>query len=136
MENIAKLQDYICEYFDKELSEFYSFAVWKDILVALRQAPKNAAAYKVFDRYGDAFKVRQMFVDVRASNEDWTPTLSIEYDWKTKEGNVGVRMIVVKDKVLYAQLLDMFDVVDKLGEDFDYVREFEKTVVLMKALRG
>jgi hypothetical protein len=136
VENIAKLQDYICEYFEKELSQFYSLSVWKDVLVALRQAPKNEAAFKVFDRFGDAFKVRQMFVDVQASNDAWAPTLSIEYDWKIKESKIGVRIIVVKDKVLYAQLLDMYSVVKIFDEEYDYVKEFEKTVVLMKALRG
>lgn len=92
MEKIAKLQDYISEYFEKELSQFYSFSVWKDALVALRQAPKDAEAFKMFNRFGDTFKVRQMFVDVEASNDAWGPTLSIEYDWKTKKGTVGVRI--------------------------------------------
>lgn len=136
MENIAKLQDYICDYLDKELAKFYSFDVWKDLLVKLRHDPKNVEANKVFDRYGDAFKVRRLMVDVKASSDDWVPTLSIEYVLKINQLSVGVRAIIVKDKVLYVQLLDMFTLVEKFGEEFDYVREFEKNVVLMTALRG
>ena len=136
MENIAKLQDYVGDYLDKELDKFYSFDVWKDLLVMLRQAPKNAAAISIFERYGDAFKIRRMDVDVIATKEDWTPALSVEFDWKVKATTVGLRVMIVKNKVFYVQLLDMYNVVQNFGDDFDYVKEFEKTVVLMRALRG
>lgn len=136
MENIAKLQDYIGNYLESELAKFYSFDVWKDLLVMLRQAPRNTAAISVFDRYGDAFKVRQVYADITATKEDWTPALSVEFDWKVKATTVGLRVMIVKNKVFYVQLLDMYNVVQKFGDDFDYAKEFEKTVVLMTALRG
>ena len=136
MENIAKLQDYVSDYLDKDLGKFYSFDMWKDLLVMLRQAPKSAAAKSVFDRYGDVFKVRQVYADITATKEDWTPALSVEFDWKVKATTVGLRVMIVKNKVFYVQLLDMYNVVQKFGDDFDYVKEFEKTVVLMTALRG
>lgn len=136
MENIAKLQDYVSDYLDKDLGKFYSFNVWKDLLVMLRQAPKSAEAKSVFDRYGDVFKVRQVYADITATKEDWTPALSVEFDWKVKATTVGLRVMIVKDKVFYVQLLDMYNVVQKFGDNFDYVKEFEKTVVLMTALRG
>ena len=136
MENIAKLQDYVSDYLDKDLGKFYSFNVWKDLLVMLRQAPKSAEAKSVFDRYGDVLKVRQVYADITATKEDWTPALSVEFDWKVKATTVGLRVMIVKDKVFYVQLLDMYNVVQKFGDNFDYVKEFEKTVVLMTALRG
>ena len=136
MENIAKLQDYIGNYLESELAKFYSFDVWKDLLVMLRQAPRNTAAISVFDRYGDAFKVRQLYADITATQEDWTPALSVEFDWRLKGATIGFRVMIVKDKIFYVQLLDMYNVLQKFGDDFDYVKEFEKTVVLMTALRG
>lgn len=136
MENLAKLQDYVCEYLENELTKFYSFKVWKDVLVMLRQAPKNASAFEIFDRYGDALKVRMMTADVSATNEDWVPTLSIDYEWKMKDVSLGLRAIIIRDKVHYVQLLNMMELDEKFGDEFDYVKEFEKTVVLMKALRG
>lgn len=136
MENIAKLQDYVSDYLDKDLGKFYSFNVWKDLLVMLRQAPKSAKAKSVFDRYGDVFKVRQVYADITATKEDWTPALSVEFDWKVKATTVGLRVMIVKDKIFYVQLQDMYNAVQNFGDDFDYVKEFEKTVVLMTALRG
>ena len=49
---------------------------------------------------------------------------------------VVLNVMIVKNKVFYVQLLDMYNVVQKFGDDFDYAKEFEKTVVLMTALRG
>lgn len=136
MENIVKLQSCIKEFISKELAEFYTFEVWKDTLILLRQSNNNAEAHTVFNRYGDAFQVRKLFVDVQASEDRWAPTVSIEYEWKTQQSTIGIRIIIVKAEVQYVQISDMLSASTKFGSEHDFVKEFDKTVVMMKSLRG
>ena len=136
MENIIKLQDYVKTFFEQELLDFYTFDIWKELLILLRQDQNSAEAHKIFERYGQALTVRRMFVDVRASDDQWAPTLSIELDWKTQGSIVGFRAIIVKNEVMYVQVLDMLGASQSFGSKHDFVKEFDKTVVMMKALRG
>jgi hypothetical protein len=135
MNNIADLQDYVGDYFEKEFAKFYDFKLWKNLLVMLRAAPKNAEAFKLMSRFGDKLKVRQMTVDVRASNDEWAPTLSIEYEWEHKDASLVIRVIVVKQEIYTVQLVDSFNVCEEFGEDYNFVNEFEKSVVLINALK-
>ena len=95
MENIAKLQDFVCEYFDKELAKFYSFSMWKDLVCLLREARQNPNAIKHFDRYGEAFRVRMVVADVLASEDKWAPCLNVVYGWKIGKSIVPVSLMTV-----------------------------------------
>ena len=49
---------------------------------------------------------------------------------------IGIRAITSKAEVQYVQILDMFSASTKFGTEHDFVKEFDKTVVMMKALPG
>lgn len=130
MENFVKLNAHICEYFDNQLVKFYSFNVWKKTVHLLLAVPKNPEAHKIYDRYGEAFKLVSVIVDVQASSDKWDPCLNLKYIWNV--GNIGipVNIMIVKGSVSYVQMVSMMDVLNHFGEEFDFVKEFGKVELI------
>jgi hypothetical protein len=130
MENIEKFQEHICEYFDKQLAKFYSFDVWKKTVHLLLAMPKNPEAHKIYDRYGEAFKLTSVIVDVQASSDKWDPCLNLNYIWTVLHTKIPIRIMVVKGSVSFVQVLSTMEVLNHFGETFDFVKEFGKVELI------
>ena len=135
MKNCLDFQDYIKKYFDQEIKKFDTFKVWRDLLVALRRNHRSSVAHAMFNKFGKALTVTMMMVDVRATEDGWTPTLMVSFDWDAGEQIISLQLTIARDEVLFASISNMRDAVESLGDDFDYIEAFEKTVVIMNALR-
>ena len=57
------------------------------------------------------------------------------FDWDSGKEIVSFRLTIARDEVLFASVLNMRDTVKALGDDFDYIKAFEQTVVIMNALQ-
>ena len=136
MDNISKFQDYVAQYFEKQISSFYTFEVWKDVLVLLRKSQKSPDAFKKFNVFGRSFNLLSLTADVRASNDEWAPCLNLVYVWRNKDFIVSISFMLVKAQLTQTQILDMRSVYKHYSDSYDFVDAFEKTVVLMNVLRG
>jgi len=130
MKNIEKFQEHISEYFGRQLAKFYSFDVWKKTVHLLLAMPKNPEAHKIYDRYGEAFKLTSVIVDVQASSDKWDPCLNLNYIWSVGHIYIPVNIMVVKGSVSYVQMVSMMDVLNHFGEEFDFVKEFGKVELI------
>jgi len=136
MDSIVKIQDYLKDYFEKEIKQFYNFDVWKRAFIEEKKAPNTEQARKLFDHFGPGLRPTLLMVDVKASPDEWAQCCHITYGWRLEDAIVPITVMLEKDSVLYVQINDMFAVVAKYGENADFVSMFEKTVVLMNALKG
>lgn len=136
MDNMFKLQDYLKVYFEREIKQFYNFDVWKRAFVEENKVPNTEQALKLFDHFGPALRPTLLMVDVKASPDEWAPCCHITYRWLFDDTIVPITVMLERDSVMYVKINDMFAVVAKHGENADFVSMFEKTVVLMKALKG
>jgi hypothetical protein len=134
MENIEALQECVKSFIENKLEENYNFYFWKDILVDFR----NKDIKKSIDKwsfFGGDFCVVNLIPDVRAIKDEWTPSLHVDFQWRLNRFIIPFRAILVKDKVLYTQLVDMFNVMQHFGDDFDFANQFQKNVVLLDILK-
>ena len=136
MDNVDKIQNYLKGYFEREIKQFYNFDVWKRAFIEEKKAPNTEQARKLFDHFGPELRPTLLIVDVKASPDKWAPCCHITYRWHLEDAIVPITVMLERDSVMYVQINDMFAVVAKYGESADFVAMFEKTVVLMKALKG
>lgn len=132
MDNIYKAQDYIKNFVSKIILPTYKFNDWKESLVLSRNKDKDALNKK-WDIFGNAFVPFWIEPDIISAG-DWVPALMLTYRWTIKDTQVGVRFTIVNCEIQYVEITDMFAVAEHFGKDFDFIKEFEKSVVLIKHL--
>lgn len=132
MENIYKAQDYIKDFVTKSMLPTYKFNDWKESLVLSRTKQKDAL-HKKWDIFGKAFQPMWIEPDIISAG-DWIPALMFMYKWKINDAEIPVRFTICNLEILQVEITDMFAVNDHFGKDFDFINEFEKSVVLVKHL--
>ena len=132
MDNIYKAQEYIKDYVSKTILPNYKFNDWKESLVLKRNNDKEALNKK-WDIFGSKFVAIWVEPDIISAG-DWVPSIMLTYKWTIKGAEFPVRFTICKNEIQFVEITDMFAVSKHFGEDFDFVKEFEKNVVLMKAL--
>jgi hypothetical protein len=133
MDNFFQLQLNIQAYIEEKLSKHYDFNLWKETLVHCRTNQLDQAV-KRWGFFNDDFSAFNFIVDVIASEDEWAPTLHIDFMWNFGESAMQIRAMVVKDKVLYAQIVNMMEVHDQFGDNYDFSDEFNK-MKIMETLR-
>lgn len=136
MDNIYALQDSMTEFFSKEFENVLTFKVWKDILCLTRDPFSGTEALKLFDRYGKNFIPRSVDADVRMSSDLWSPSLAIGFVWSHQGVNINMVVFFQSGEVLRTQVLDMHRVQNHFGDDYDFVKAFDKSVVLLSKIRS
>ncbi len=132
MENIYKAQDYIKNYVSNTILPNYKFNDWKETLVLKRNNDKEAL-HKKWDIFTKKFFPFWIEPDIISSG-DWVPALMLTYKWTIKDAEIPVRFTICNNEIQYVEITDMFAVAKHFGNDFDFIKEFEKNVVLIKAL--
>lgn len=132
MDNIFKAQDYIKDFFSKTILPTYSFNDWKESLVLSRNKDKESL-HKKWDIFGKSFVPFWIEPDIISAG-DWVPALMLIYRWNIGDKQIPVRFTIYENKIQYVEITDMFVVAEHFGEDFDFIKEFEKSVVLIKLL--
>lgn len=125
MDNVFELQLKIKSYISSKLNKHYDFNLWKNTLVHCRNN-KLDLAMKEWNFFNDDFTAFNFIVDVEASEDKWAPTLHIDFMWNFGESAMQIRAMVVKGEVLLAQVVNMMEIHDLFGEDYDFANEFEK----------
>ncbi len=133
MDNIFKAQDYIKNFVSKSILPTYKFNDWKESLVLSRNKDKDAL-HKKWDIFGKSFVPFWIEPDIISAG-DWVPALMLTYRWNIKDAQIPVRFTICNNEIQYVEITDMFSVNEHFGEGFDFVNEFEKSVVLMTLLR-
>ena len=61
MQNIFDLQDFLKDFFNKELKKFYNFDLWSKVLACNGDSSEKENIQKQFDRFGTSLtpRVRQ-----------------------------------------------------------------------------
>lgn len=136
MQNIFDLQDFLKDFFNKELKKFYNFDLWSKVHACNGDSSEKENIQKQFDRFGTSLTPVMIDVNVKASPDPWAPCCHIEYEWKCQNNVIGVVMLLVKDEIFWLKVNDMKFVYSTFGGQFDFKDEFIKTVVLVNALRG
>jgi len=134
MDNIVKLQEHIKAYVDRKLEENYSFDLWKDTLVKCR-TNQLSLAIDLWKFFEEKFFVINLIPDIQASSNKWEPCLHIDFNWIIKEKVVGIRTILVNNKVLYVQLVDILTLFETFGEKYDFSTEFDSKIVMFGKLK-
>ena len=134
MDNIVKLQEHIQAYVDSKLEEHYTFDLWKHTLVNCRNKQLKQAI-DLWNFFDEKFFVTNLIPDVQASSNKWDACLHIDFNWKIKDKSVHVRTILVNEKVLYVQLVDMLGLFETFGETYDFASEFDAKVVFFGKLK-
>ena len=134
MDNIVKIQEQIKTYVDNKLQKHYTFELWKDTLVKCRNDEVKQAV-NLWNFFSERFFVVNLIPDVQASSNKWEPCLHIDFNWKIKDKAVQVRIILVNDKVLYVQFVDMLTLFQTFGESYDFAKEFDGKVVMLDKLK-
>jgi glycogen synthase len=132
MDNIYKAQDYIKDFVAKVILPTYKFKDWKESLVLSRNKDQDAL-HKKWDIFGKAFVPFWIEPDIISAG-DWVPALMLTYRWNVKDTQIPVRFTICNNEIQYVEITDMFAVAKHFGEDFDFIKEFEKSVVLIKLL--
>ena len=70
------------------------------------------------------------------ANGDWFPALMLTYKWTIRDTEIPVRFTICNNEIQFVEITDMFAVAKHFGKDFDFIKEFAKNVVLIKALSG
>ncbi len=135
MKHIPILQDRIKLFLESKLAKNYTFEVWKDIVAACRNQNQREAIGKM-NFLGDYLKVVDLIPEIRAVPEEWTPSLRVDLHWKFNDYTIPIRVTLVKDEVLFAQIVDMLNVLKHFGEDFDFAHHFQQNVELLDALKA
>ena len=60
----------------------------------------------------------------------------LTYKWTIKDAEIPVRFTICNNEIQFVEITDMFNVAKLFGKNFDFIKEFEKNVVLIKALTG
>jgi hypothetical protein len=134
MDEIYKAQDYIKDFVSKTILPNYKFNDWKESLV-LKRNKDNDALLKKWDIFTNKFIPIWIEPDIIA-NGDWVPALMLTYKWTIKDAEIPVRFTICNNEIQFVEITDMFNVAKHFGKDFDFVKEFEKNIVLIKALTG
>ncbi len=134
MDNLFKLQEIVGEYVRKKLAENYSFELWKDTLVADRSGDDKSIS-KIWSFFSGKFNVAKVTADVSASEDEWCPCLVIEFNWNIKSSKILFRVTLVKDQVQFVQVIDMMDISEQFGKNFDFHKEFSSKVVMFDSLK-
>lgn len=132
MDNIYEAQDYINDFVSKTILPTYTFHDWKESLVLSRIKDKESLRNK-WDIFGKAFVPLLIEPDINVAG-DWIPALMLTYRWYIGDTHIHVRFAICNNQIQYVQITDMFAVSEKFGDDFDFIKEFEKSVVLIKLL--
>lgn len=136
MDNIYALKDSMTEFFSKDFEKFLTSEVWKDVLCLTREPLSSSEALKNVDRYGKNFKPTSVDADVRMSDDPWSPALAIGYAWSHKGINIEVVVYFQSGKVLRTQILDIHQVQNHFGNDYEFSKSFDKNVVQLSAFRS
>lgn len=134
MNNIFDAQDAISDFFTQHLLADYSFDDWKNYLVLTRTGNIEAVKKK-WDVLGEEFSLVGIDVDIQASSDKWAPCLCLTYKWIVKNVEVLVRIILVKDEPISVNVMDMFSVLQAIGEKCNLAKEFKKNIALMYTLK-
>lgn len=129
MDNIANLVSAVKSFFEKEVLFSYSFDRWKDTLIADRSSDRNA----LLEMWGfqvDSLSFKSASADVQATQDDWAPCLSLEYDLTLNDMTVPLQLTIAKDQLVNVQVVDMRTVLTQFGEDFDFANAFERDCIL------
>lgn len=132
MDNIFKAQNYIKDFVSNAILPNYKFNDWKESLVLKRNNNQDALKKK-WDIFNKSFVPIWVEPDIIA-NGDWVPALMLTYKWTIKDAEIPVRFTICNKQIQYVEIVDMFAVAEHFGDHFDFIKEFEKSVVLMKAL--
>ena len=124
MDNIFELQLKIKSYISNKLNRHYDFNLWKGTLVHCRNNQLDLAV-----KEWNFFNAFSFIVDVEASEDKWAPTLRIDFRWNFGESAMQICAMVVKGEVLYVQVVNMMDIHDRFGDEYDFAKEFEKMQV-------
>lgn len=136
MDNIYALQESMTAFFKKDLENWVTFDTWKDTLCSTRDPLSGNSAVKIFDRYGDKLTPQTVDAEVQLTNDPWSPSFAIGFVWNHKDVNIKATVFFVAGEVIRTQVMDMFRVNAHFGDDYDFVKAFEKSVVLLSALRS
>jgi len=131
MDNLDKLQDAVARYVGQKLEDWYSFKHW---LVTKETAATGdrAKTLALWDVFGSNLKPKLVMV-VQASEEDWTPCLSLYLSFRVTHSEVlTLAVLLQKDKVGHVRVHSLPD----LPIDFDYCLAFDKRVIAWNALFG
>jgi hypothetical protein len=129
MDNIYKAQDFIEDFLSKTILPKYKFSDWKESLVLSRNKDSDALLEK-WNFYGNKFLPIWIEPDIIAAG-DWVPAISCTYSWSIKDVNVRVRFTIVNNEIQYVEIVDMFNVANHFGKEFDFVNEFDKSIAML-----
>ncbi len=134
MENIYKLEQAIKTFFTKEILSTYTFDDWKNCLVQVRNN-ELAAIRSKWDIFGEGFALVKFTPDVRATEDEWDPSLNLGYSWSVNGINIEIMLVIVKNELRFVICSDIPDMTSKLGDNFDFENEFEKSVEILYKLK-
>ena len=134
MENFERLQSNLKSYIEEKLDANYDFNLWKETLVCCRNNQLDSAI-ESWDFFKNDFTVINFIVDVRATEDEWTPTLHIEFRWDFGDNSMRIRAMLVRNAVQYVQVVDMLSLYEEFGDDYDFSKQFEQ-MKLIEAIRG
>ena len=129
MDNLDKLQDAVARYVGHKLEDKYSFKHWLKTR-ELAATGERAQTLALWDIFGSNLKPKLVMV-VLASEEDWTPCLSLYLSFKvTKHHSLTLAVLLQRHDVAWVRVQSIPD----LPADFDYEGAFDKRVVMLSAL--
>jgi hypothetical protein len=136
MNNIAVFQEYLHRYFSREFSNFYSFRTWKKAMIEEAKDSNSEELCKLFDKFGLSLKPIWVTTSLSKTDDDWSPQCIVVYKWKIDEVEVLIRVVTEAGEVGVVEVQNWDLLCEHFEEHKDLVSMFEKTVVLIKALRG
>jgi hypothetical protein len=132
MKNIVTAQSHIRDFVAKTILPTYKFNDWKESLVLSRTKQTQALLDK-WDLFGKSFVPIWIEPDMIVAG-DWVPGIMLTYKWRINNAEIPVRFTIANMEIQYVEITDMFKVAELFGDQFDFVNEFEKSVVLIKLL--
>ena len=132
MKNIISAQSYIRDFVAKTILPTYKFNDWKESLVLSRTQQTQALLDK-WDLFGKSFVPMWIEPDMIVAG-DWVPGIMLTYKWRINNAEIPVQFTIANMEIQYVEIMDMFKVTEFFGDEFDFVDEFEKSVVMIKLL--
>ena len=136
MQNIQALSDYIKEYAQQKFNEFYDLDFWRRAAIAESKQINSTEILEIFDVFGARFKPILATTQLKASANAWDACCNVIYQFKLKNTNIDVSIMLAAGDIIFVNIKDMYRVQKSYDADFDFVKEFEKLVLIPNALTG
>ena len=134
LDRIYGFQDQLKTYFENEFLPNYTFDLWKQIFLLCNEKKINDVNKLLQKFIGDDFQFAFIEPNVTMTVDEWVPSLALHGYCTLGKLKIDIDVMLAKNTIHSASVSNMRNLV-ATAEKIDIVNEFEKNIILMRALK-